>query len=524
MKYLFFAKKSKQFLILLQLILIVLFSVTKSFATIGLTVNGQVNGGTFVQGGNFQWSITGLTNGAVTNNQLWVDLNNNGIIDPLSDLLFVSFSQTDGAAGGDNGPGDDDGVANGTITSSVPDLSFPAEAYIFNVVSGTDSITSTFTITPMPSPTFLISGRVTLGGTGKENVVVSVRQNINNNNSEYDALTDVNGYYTINTNLQSGLNIKIEIPFQSFNSALAGYISIPARYDTILNTNLYNINFQLIRGKIITGLVTDTLGNPIQDFNVNAYPQQNGGNGYDARTGLDGRYYLTTDTGTFTVQFGSETDTRGYIKTYYNQKYLPWLSDGVHVTALTDTIKNIDAMLRKGGLIKGTFKDNGVSVRGRISAYQYNVYSVNPLYEAWHDSNDSVYKLVLPPGTYTIQFQKESGGINVYYNQTMSSPGNPVTVNSIYDTAKNINVDFATVPYPHKFIFIGNGNWSQQFNWKDNIMPPPDLTLGDTIVIYHSPGGYCLLDVEQHISAGGILVVVTGKNLIIPGSLKLEQH
>ncbi len=176
--------------------------------------------------------------------------------------------------------------------------------------------------------------------------------------------------------------------------------------------------------------------------------------------------------------------------------------------------------MRRGGLITGTFKNNGVSVQGGITAFGYNVGVNNPLYEAWHDSTENFYYLFVPPGNYTIQFNKENGSSQVYYNQTLSWPGTAVTINSWSDTAKNINVDFATIP--HKFIFIGNGNWNLAANWKDNYIPSSQLLSGDSIIINHSPGGRCILNVSQHVLPGGIMIVETGKNLLIPGELKLQ--
>ena len=280
------------------------------------------------------------------------------------------------------------------------------------------------------------------------------------------------------------------------------------------------VNFKIVAGKIITGFVSDTLGNGIFNLQISIYPKT-GGNGYNARTDGNGNYSVSVDTGAYTVQFGSDQEPKGYLKTYYNQKYVSSMSDTVFVSSSTDTVKNINAILRMGGLIMGTFMNNGFSARGGITAFAYNSPG-SPLYEAWHDSTDNFYYLFVPPGVYTIQFNLENSSTHAYFYQTFSWPGTPVTVHSLTDTANNINVDFSSIPIPHKFVFIGNGNWSNPGNWKDNLIAPSPLNPGDSIVINHFPGGQCYMDIPQFILPGGFMTVKPGDHLIIPGELKLQ--
>lgn len=73
----------------------------------------------------------------------------------------------------------------------------------------------------------------------------------------------------------------------------------------------------------------------------------------------------------------------------------------------------------------------------------------------------------------------------------------------------------------HTYRFTGNGNWSDKFNWENQIIPPAVLPEGDLIIIDNIPGGQCILDITQHISSTASIIVNTGKNLIVPGLLKL---
>ena len=75
---------------------------------------------------------------------------------------------------------------------------------------------------------------------------------------------------------------------------------------------------------------------------------------------------------------------------------------------------------------------------------------------------------------------------------------------------------------PHNYIFTGNGNWDIPGNWNHNKIPPVVLPAGDTITIDNVVGGQCLLNVPQHVSAGASMVVLPGKNLVIPGFLSIQ--
>jgi subtilisin-like proprotein convertase family protein len=77
-------------------------------------------------------------------------------------------------------------------------------------------------------------------------------------------------------------------------------------------------------------------------------------------------------------------------------------------------------------------------------------------------------------------------------------------------------------PLISSYTFTGNGNWSVASNWVSNLIPPAVLPYGATININPSVGGKCILDVTQHISTGASLIVLTGKNLVVPGVLTIQ--
>lgn len=92
--------------------------------------------------------------------------------------------------------------------------------------------------------------------------------------------------------------------------------------------------------------------------------------------------------------------------------------------------------------------------------------------------------------------------------------------------ALNINTNstncFVATPIATTYTFTGNGNWNVASNWSNNTIPPATLPAGDEIVVNHTVGGQCLLNVSQTISPGGKLTVMTGKNLVVAGSLKIQ--
>lgn len=72
----------------------------------------------------------------------------------------------------------------------------------------------------------------------------------------------------------------------------------------------------------------------------------------------------------------------------------------------------------------------------------------------------------------------------------------------------------------HTYRFIGSGVWSDRNNWENNNVPPSILPKGDMVIIDNAVGGQCILDIPQHISSTGNLIVMSGKKLVIQGNLQ----
>ncbi len=88
--------------------------------------------------------------------------------------------------------------------------------------------------------------------------------------------------------------------------------------------------------------------------------------------------------------------------------------------------------------------------------------------------------------------------------------------------SSSINCGLISTPLATTYTFTGNGNWNVASNWSNNTIPPSSLPSGSSIVINHSAGGQCVLNVSQTVSAGGNITVLTGKNLVVNGALTIQ--
>jgi hypothetical protein len=74
------------------------------------------------------------------------------------------------------------------------------------------------------------------------------------------------------------------------------------------------------------------------------------------------------------------------------------------------------------------------------------------------------------------------------------------------------------------FRFIGNGYWTSASNWQNNLMPPESLQANDTIYISSAPADSCVLNKQQIILSGAVVVVDKDANLIIREGAFLTEN
>jgi hypothetical protein len=193
----------------LSLLLLLLFflSLTAYSQVTNVKVNGSSSNFNMASGDLFSWSYDVPTAGDTTLIVIWIDADQNGILNPSVDVVWTFFNQVDGDPNGQGGPSDMDGVANGHV-SFQQNLGLAPAHYImtFNNHGNTQSVPGT--ITNLVSPAFTISGTVTVpNGFNKANIVLSLQSNSNNSQQTmWTAVTDVNGNFSIKVNSDTSGN------------------------------------------------------------------------------------------------------------------------------------------------------------------------------------------------------------------------------------------------------------------------------------------------------------------------------
>lgn len=225
-----------------------------------LTVNGVSSNFSLASGDNFGWDFN-IPVGSTTQAEIYYDVNQNGIID-AGDAVYAVFSVTDGQSG-DQGPGDDDGLANGAIKLAPSKIGLAPGKYILKFTQNGVSATITGTITPMVSPAYTISGKVTVPtGLSAANCIIEMRRNGGSPNF-WDGVTDANGNYQIQMNSDTAGN-----PWQIgiMTNPYPSYSVSPLEYKITINGNLTNINFAIVKPDLqISGTIQDDNGIPLSN-------------------------------------------------------------------------------------------------------------------------------------------------------------------------------------------------------------------------------------------------------------------
>ena len=185
----------KKFTLLLFSLLLIPFIANSQVTNV--KVNGQSSNFTAASGDMLGWSFNVPNAGDSTLVELWVDVNQNGILNPAVDVIWTYFLQIDGDANGQNGPPDADGVANGYV-SFQQKLGLAPAHYVLVFKNHNSYTYIAGTITNLASPTFTISGSITVPpAISKQNIMVSLEGENKQNSPFWNALTDVNGNFSI---------------------------------------------------------------------------------------------------------------------------------------------------------------------------------------------------------------------------------------------------------------------------------------------------------------------------------------
>ena len=257
--------------------------------------------------------------------------------------------------------------------------------------------------------------------------------------------TDASGNYTI-TGLLAG-SYKVEFAQNKFSSSPSNdytgqwYNNKPgsATADGVAvasSATVSNINAQLVRGGIITGVVTGA-GNAVQKsvtviagtgttfFNATRF----------ASTDASGAYTLTgLASGGYRIQFSANTGN--YLDEYYNNT--PSYAAAATVTvSLGNVTPNINAQLEVGGSITGTVRDAATNTAMRdasVSARRVTTHS--------DDLNNSGFAVVDASGNYTITGLTTGAydvtfSANRYFDQYYNNVPTPLGRTPVNVTAPN---------------------------------------------------------------------------------------
>jgi len=266
-----------------------------------------------------------------------------------------------------------------------------------------------------------ISGRVTnaLGTLGIENVDVNI-YDLNNNNIGWSN-TDENGYYTVD-GVPAG---DCKVQFGTFNVSgnyLGEWYNDKNSFENADTVNVTNgqtttgIDAQLTDGGAISGRVTNSSSNGIENVYVTIYTNDNNWNAVNGTTTDTNGDYTVDElpAGDYKIQFETHSTTGGYyIGEWYNDKGSIETADAVAVTS-GNTTTGIDAQLAEGGAISGRVTDS----TGTFGIPNVNV-QLCDLNHYWlqgtSTDSDGYYTIRgIPSGDYKVEFR------------THNTPGNYV--------------------------------------------------------------------------------------------------
>jgi hypothetical protein len=257
-----------------------------------LTVNSSSTTFTMASGDMISWSYN-LPVGGTADIQIWIDTDQNNLLDENTDVLWQAFTQTDGAQG-NNGPPDIDGTVNGSISFGMAIGLAPAH-YIMSFKNNNVGQTVIGIVTPLASPTFTISGSIT---PAQANVVFNLSTNADNG-TFWLGISDASGNFQIKMGADtSGNPWRLRID----NSYLFGTSTItPQEYQFTIDAGVATAysgkDFTVTASAAdIVGVLKDENGDPIIDgSDVWAW----------ADNGNFNRYTRTDYTGTYRMGFSA---------------------------------------------------------------------------------------------------------------------------------------------------------------------------------------------------------------------------
>ena len=206
------------------------------------SVNGDTSLSSMVQGDTLSWGANCAT-GAQTYWQIWIDIDQDSVLDNPGDKLLFEFAIADGDTSSQGPPPDISPTPDGWFICRPFEAGIAPAHYIFKVIDLTDITTAQrgIWVTPLPSPPNKFTGWITLPGhTAPDTLLKNIWVEADDSVSEsafWAGLSNDSGYYEINVG-SSGTGRTFYIR----SSDVAGYVT-PAEKTEIATGVVDSVNF-----------------------------------------------------------------------------------------------------------------------------------------------------------------------------------------------------------------------------------------------------------------------------------------
>ncbi len=299
-----------------------------------------------------------------------------------------------------------------------------------------------------------INAQLAMGGNISGNVVstfgeplqgVCVRVHLSVYNIIPSAYTDADGNYVVR-GIPSGV-CKVEFLDYS-NGYLSEWYSDKANLDAadaievVAPETVSGVNAELAKGGSISGNVTNTSGEPLQDIWIDVYDTASDSWINYTSTDASGNYVVDgIPSGYFKVQFYDYN--YGYLGEWYNDKPDLDSADPIAVTAPED-VSGINAQLAMGGSISGTVTNTSGSPIDNISVYVYDAATGDYVLSSYTEADGSYVVSGVPTGNYKVQFRDHHQGyLTEWYNDKPDlDSADPIAVTAP-DDVSGINAQLA---------------------------------------------------------------------------------
>ncbi|MBI4546505.1 MAG: T9SS type A sorting domain-containing protein [Ignavibacteriae bacterium] len=439
----------KTFSCIFPVALVICLSLQASAQVTNLIVNGSSTSFTMTSGDTIHWEYD-IPTGQTAIGEVWLDVNDNQVIDQSTDKNIFLFPQTDGDPSGEGGPPDVDGVANGHVVLIFP-VGLAPQKYILKFTHNNAGEMVAGTILPLPSPDFTISGTVTPpSGYSAQYILVEASRDTGDG-IFWDGLTDVNGNYTI-AMLDDGNPIPWRIRVEN---QLPPHIVTPAE-TTVANGSSHtgiNFTFQQAAAQVV-GYLKDDNDMPIFGENVYIARVDTGPSGavYDAQTDASGYFQIGVLASDLighewwiAEPFSQERPITTHLLGYGR---LPVLNSG-------DSIVHNLTAYKVNSSIQGQVLIDGNAPNFSIMLLATNLDSCQSF--TYSDSGTGTFTMLVTDKVYNYSFDLQNLPFGYFYNKVIAHPGDTgvliaITTTSVKEREPGIPDQFALKQnYPNPF-------------------------------------------------------------------------